>query len=72
MNKLFCYNYFLSSFDGKSSWITEYVKLNNLTKTIQDHNASIMHIRASVVLATFGTVRIETELSDHIRQSITK
>ena len=61
----------LFSCDRNSTWTTTgYSKLNNLSKAIQDHDVAITHIRASIALATFGTVRIETELCDQTRQSI--
>ena len=61
----------LFSCDRNSTWTTKgYSKLNNLSKAIRDHDVAITHIRASIALATFGTVHIETELSDQTRQSI--
>ena len=70
-NKLFCWNCLLFSCDRNSTWTTTgYSKLNNLSKAIRDHDVAITHIRASIALATFGTVRIETELCDQTRQSI--
>ena len=70
-NRLFCWTCLLFSCDRSSTWSTTgYSKLNNLTKAIRDHDVAIAHIRASIALATFGTVRIETELSDQTRQSI--
>ncbi|KAJ4446475.1 hypothetical protein ANN_13171 [Periplaneta americana] len=45
-------------------------KYSHLSKAIRNHDVAIVHIRASNALATFGTVRIETELSDQTQQSI--
>ena len=70
-NRLFCWTCLLFSCDRSCIWSTTgYNKLNNLTKAIWDQDVAIAHIRASITLTTFGTVRIETELSDQTWQSI--
>ncbi|KAJ4441277.1 hypothetical protein ANN_11131 [Periplaneta americana] len=46
---------------GSLKTITTKAKYSNLTKATRDHDVAIAHIRASNALATFGTVRIETE-----------
>lgn len=71
-NSLFCWNCLLFGQDRNTSWTKSgYINLGSFTKAAVSHEQSVGHIKASYLIASFGRVRVDMQLSDQLKNEIT-
>jgi hypothetical protein len=73
LNRFFCWYCLLFATDNNGIWNKSgYNDLNNFHSAVKKHDQCLSHLQSSVLYHSFGSVRIETSLSEQLKEDMSR